>query len=71
MLDVLNQEKSNLENRQEELEKQKIRDLEEKLANVKRLYGEMKYHLVLFCLKSSFTLDLWLHFNLLFTERDC
>ena len=53
LLDVLLKEKKNLENRQEELESQKIVDLEEKLVKVKRLYGEMKLHLVTvkFCLK--------------------
>lgn len=47
LLEVLLKEKKNLENKQEELENQKITELEEKLAKVKRLYGEMKMHLVL------------------------
>ncbi len=46
LLEVLLKEKKNLENKQEELENQKISELEEKLAKVKRLYGEMKIHLV-------------------------
>ena len=48
LLQVLLKEKKNLENNQKELENQKITELEEKLAKVKRLYGEMKIHLVLF-----------------------
>jgi len=42
----LEKEKEGLENKQEELEAQKVADLEEKLANVKRLYAEMREHLV-------------------------
>jgi len=43
---VLNQEKKTLGTQQEALEELKAKELEEKLANVRRLYGEMKLHLV-------------------------
>ena len=46
LLQVLEKEKEGLENKQEELEAQKVKDLEQKLANVKRLYAEMREHLV-------------------------
>jgi len=35
-----------LESSQDELEKAKIKQLEEKLASIRRKYGEMKIHLV-------------------------
>ena len=47
LLEILNQEKKILESKQEELENLKSKELEEKLANVRRLYGEMKNHLVI------------------------
>lgn len=46
MLEALVKEKENLEGRREELQIQKISNLEDRLAKVKRLYGEMKTHLV-------------------------
>ena len=46
LLEVHLKEKRSLENKQEELETQRISELEEKLAKVKRVYGDMKLHLV-------------------------
>lgn len=45
--EVLLQEKGNLENKETELENKKVAECEEKLAKVKRFYGEMKTHLVM------------------------
>jgi len=47
---VLNNEKKTLGSKQEELENERAKELEEKLANVRRLYGEMKLHLVRYLL---------------------
>ena len=46
LLEMLMKEKESLDSKQEELENQKIAELEDKLAKVKRLYGAMKIHLV-------------------------
>ena len=46
ILEVLLKEKKSLENKHEELETEKTKILEEKLAKGRRKYEEMKIHLV-------------------------
>lgn len=46
ILEVLLKEKKSLENKHEELENEKTKALEEKLAKGRRKYDEMKIHLV-------------------------
>lgn len=46
LMEVLQKEKHNLQTRHSDLENEKVRDLEEKLGRVKKMYSEMKVHLV-------------------------
>jgi molybdopterin converting factor small subunit len=45
----LRETQKTLESKKEELEQAKIKELEEKLANARRKYGDMKVHLVINC----------------------
>ena len=45
----LRETQKTLESKKEELEQAKIKELEEKLANARRKYGDMKVHLVIYC----------------------
>ena len=45
----LRETQKTLESKKEEIEQAKIKELEEKLANARRKYGDMKVHLVIYC----------------------
>lgn len=53
LLEVHLKEKRSLENKEEELEEERVSELKEKLENAKRQYGEMKNNLVQLTLISN------------------
>lgn len=53
LLEVHLKEKRSLENKEEELEEERVSELKEKLENAKRQFGEMKNNLVQLTLISN------------------